>query len=425
MAKRCLAVWTIAAIISLSPGVGTYEALARTLAAAGIAPSRGATPVSLAAGLKTIGGPPALAPAAGLRAPGIRAQAGLEVPAVAAAPGSREFGPARLEVLAAQLRQSEPEARLAGVFDGSVPRGSEAADPAASIMEPGSGPALSRRWPAVLRGMCSGDPIVAPFVRPYRARMNLARGLLIFKSAASMAVSYSVGALVDAAIAQALPAVGLWLGAAVGFTVLKGLSRRFYSVVSGKLRIDVRRDVRVSVFEGLTRMSDPGEDAGRLAARLTSDVNRVVVKNVTVPILLPHLAIQFVLAAGFVLQASPLMAAVMLGSLPLLGWLAWRYGRRCAALQELASTESAAMTDTGAEILARSPLPDDQRGPAVARYKGASDRFERTMLEYIGVGANFDSLREVLQAASTELLILGVGLLSFVLTGAPSVGRVM
>jgi ABC-type bacteriocin/lantibiotic exporter with double-glycine peptidase domain len=83
------------------------------------------------------------------------------------------------------------------------------------------------------------------------------------------------------------------------------------------------------------------------------------------------------------------------------------------------------LTHAGTELLAGAPLPEDQRGPAVARYGGIAERFERTMLDFIGLGANFETVRELLQAACTEILILGVGLVSFILTGAPSVGQVM
>jgi ABC-type multidrug transport system fused ATPase/permease subunit len=339
------------------------------------------------------------------------------------------------------LRPGRDASFLSRVFDGAglagpagetpdeplVLGGEGRSDPDGPILsEPeSSASAAPRSRLAVLREMVLGQPEVAPLVRPYRLQMNLARAMLILKAVLSTGLAYSVGALVDAAIAHSLPAAGMWLGAVAALTVVKAVNQRFYSVTSGKLRIRVRRDFRIKLFAGLVGLSDPEESSGRLAARLTSDVARVTVKNVTIPIQFPHLVIQFALATAFVVKASPLMAGVMLGVFPLLGWLAWRYGRRSSALQERAATESAAVTQAGAKALAEAPLPEERRAEAVARYERKAGHFEKTMLELIGLGANFDTVRELLQAAATELLILGVGLTSFILTGAPTVGQVM
>jgi ABC-type multidrug transport system fused ATPase/permease subunit len=278
---------------------------------------------------------------------------------------------------------------------------------------------------AALKEMACGEPDVAPFVRPHRLQMNAARGMLVLKAVLSTAQAYSLGALVDAAIARSLPAAALWLGIMAGVAAAKALDQRFYSLESGRLRIAVRRGVRLAVFEALSRTPSPGEAPDRLAARLTADANRVVVKNVSIPIQFPHLVIQSALACAFLVKASPWMAALVLGSLPLLGALARRYGRRCARLQERACTQSAAMTQEGARLLSRAPMEGEESGRAAARYRRASDRFEGTMLEYARAGADFDGIREALQAAGTELLVLGLGLLGYILTGSPSIGQVM
>jgi hypothetical protein len=343
---------------------------------------------------------------------------------------------ARLEAAAQEgLRPGRDASFLSRVFDGS---GSAAApadlpgEPVLSAEEPASGPgpalaepAPSRSRLALLKEMAFGQPEVAPLLKPYRWQMNAARAMLILKGVLSTALAYSVGAMVDAALAHSLPAAGMWLGAIAALTAVKAVNYRFYSVTVGSLRVRVRRDFRIKLFAGLLGISDPGESSGKLAARLTADVSRVTVKNVTIPIHFPHLVIQVVLGAAFVVKASPLMAGVMLGFLPLLGWLAWRYGRRSAALQESASTEGAALTHAGAKALAGAPLPEEARAQAVAGYERKAARYEKTMLDYLGISANFEALREFIQTACTEILILGVGLTSFILTGAPTVGQVM
>lgn len=386
-------------------------------------------PSARAAALLELPSTPALAAVPVLPAPAV-----VPVPVPEPAPGVALQR--RLETAAQEgLRPERQGSFLGRVFDGS---GSAAApsdlpeEPVLSAEEPasGSGPALAEPAPhrsrlALLREMAFGQPEVAPLLKPYRWQMNAARAMLILKGVLSTALAYSVGAMVDAALAHSLPAAGMWLGAIAALTAVKAVNYRFYSVTVGSLRVRVRRDFRLRLFAGLLGISDPGESSGKLAARLTADVSRVTVKNVNIPIHFPHLLIQVVLGAAFVVKASPLMAGVILGFLPLLGWLAWRYGRRSAALQESASTEGAALTHAGAKALAGAPLPEEARAQAVAGYERKAARYEKTMLDYLGISANFEALREFIQTACTEILILGVGLTSFILTGAPTVGQVM
>ena len=430
--KRGILFLTVGAFLLQAPGPECWAAGVRALArpGAGAALRPGAGFSRLAA--------PLLSTTPGLSA--LTALTLSPITILAAPPVVTSEGPVAIAQLAAfapalegsSRGEREVGAALPQLFDGAGPRAAESEFALAAGEAPqapranGLGrPASPRFSLAVVREMAFGQPEIAPLVRPYRFQMNVARAMLIFKAGLSTALAFSVGALVDAAIAHALTAAGLWLGAIAAITVVKAVNQRFYAVVSGNLRIRVRNDVRMKLFAGLVGLSDAGEDPAQLAARLTSDITRVTVKNVTIPILFPHLVIQFVLATAFVIKASPLMAAVIVASLPLLSWLAWRNGRRSAALQEQAALENADMTRVGAEILAQAPLPQDQRAPAVTRYGGVAGRFEKTILSLIGLGANFDALCDVLQVAFTEFLVLGVGLLGFILTGSPSVGQVM
>jgi ABC-type multidrug transport system fused ATPase/permease subunit len=354
---------------------------------------------------------------------------------------------AALGTLSATVKDARnaPSASLRLLFDGAR-RGVEAPDPDAvegsedggkdlssvglppsglARPEPARGPRGFKGVAAVVREMALGQAEVAPLLEPYRRQMNAARLMLIAKAGLSTAMAYSVGALVDAALAGALPSVMLWLGALAAVTVVKAVNQRFYAVVASGLRERLRRDFRLRLFEILLRMKDPGEDAAQLASRLSVDVGRITTKNVTIPIQFPHLVIQFALATGFLVASSPLIAAIALVALPLLGWLSWRYGRRSAALQERAATQGADTTRIAAEHLARLPADEAGRNAAVESYREGVDGFLKTMLDLFRIYANFDALREVLQAAFTDILTLGVGLTSFLLTGAPTIGHVM
>lgn len=479
MRRPCAAVLLAALLVLGAPGLGPWSAFAQTVVRA--VPQGASAPVFAPAGFRlpssgelsstpaALLGPtilptlpvlPALRPHPGTASrpeaasaasfvPGVQAvrpgsaaaayaaadpAAPAVLPAAADEPGKTETA---METLSAAVKgaHSAPAASLRLLFDRArrgVEDSEEAVDafspedfPPSGLTAPARGPRGLKGAAAVLREMAYGQAEVAPLLQPYRRQMNAARLMLIAKAGLSTALSYSVGALVDAAIAGSFPSVMLWLGALAAVTVVKAVTQRFYAVVSSGLRERLRRDFRVRLFEVLLRTKDTGEDPAQLASRLTVDVNRVTVKNVTIPIQFPHLVIQFALATGFVLYSSPLIAAVALVTLPLLGWLSWRYGRRSAAMQERAATQGADTTRIAAEHLAHPPADAAGRDAAVAGYREGVDGFLRTMLDLFRIYANFDALREVLQAAFTDILVLGVGLTSFLLTGAPTVGHVM
>ncbi|HAH06541.1 MAG TPA: hypothetical protein DCM05_08445 [Elusimicrobia bacterium] len=437
----------LAAVLLLTcPGLGPYEALAQTVArpvASGqifvptlsVLPSgRTFQPVSLAApSLSGLVLPSVSAPVV---RPAVRVSAKAEaVPAALLAAAPQVLAPAAQ----ADMRPQEAVHSLPALFDGGAKRSQAAAEvsvdaePAVSGLEPSGGvspsPAAEPPTPkgliATVREMAMGQRELAFLLKPYRNQLNLARGLLIFKAILSTALSYSVGALVDAAIAHALPLAAAWLAAAAAITVVKILNQRWYSLTAGRLRVKVRRDFREKLFDALLQVKPEDEKPAQLAARLSQDVARIAIKNVTIPIRFPHLAIQLALASGFVLYSSPMIALLIAAALPPLAWLSWRYGRRAAAVQEKATRQSAEMTRTGGELLAKDYADEEERREAYARYSRKAGRFEKTMLESLKLNADFDSVRELLQATATELLVLGVGLGSFLLTGAPSVGQVM
>jgi ABC-type multidrug transport system fused ATPase/permease subunit len=272
--------------------------------------------------------------------------------------------------------------------------------------------------------MAQGQAEIRPLLKPYRGQMNLARAMLILKAALSSATAYATGAFVDAAIAHSTGPALLWLGAIAGATALQMIDRRFYSIVVGRLTVRVRRDFRVRLFSGLLKSGELKEKPAELASRLSGDVGRITVKNVFIPVQFPHLVIQLALAMGLVVYSSPSLALLIGASVPLLAWVARFYGRRLASLEEAAATRQAGMTHTGMGLLEIAPRREGVRR-AVRSYARAAGRYEKVNFKLVEAGADLDALRETLQLLFTDVLVLGLGLLSFLHFGAPSVGQVM
>ncbi|MCP4620990.1 MAG: ABC transporter ATP-binding protein, partial [Bradyrhizobium sp.] len=59
------------------------------------------------------------------------------------------------------------------------------------------------------------------------------------------------------------------------------------------------------------------------------------------------------------------------------------------------------------------------------RYTRKAERLETVLLKQIRLGSTFQSVREFLQTFFTEILVLSLGLFSYMTTGAPSIGQVM
>jgi len=288
----------------------------------------------------------------------------------------------------------------------------------------------SRSIGALLSEMARGEVEIRPFLKPYRKGINLARGLLIAKAMVVTASAYTIGALTDAAISTDLHGVVFWLAALGGLTLTRSIIRKLYIWYSGVLRLRLRRDFRVHLFGHLLRMPLSflaKENPARLAVRLTQDVSQLTVKNVSIPVQFPHHVIQLALAIGFVVASSWQLSLLLLSVVPLLSLMSWLYGRRAERYSELQMTRAAILTSTGDEMLndARSIRAVSAVDDVSARYSKKADRLETVMLKQVRLSSNFNSTLEFLQNFISQIVVLGVGFLSHVLTGLPSVGEVV
>jgi ABC-type multidrug transport system fused ATPase/permease subunit len=286
-----------------------------------------------------------------------------------------------------------------------------------------------------LKEMATGEAEVAPLLEPHRRDINLSRGLLIGKAFINTAMAFSLGALVDAALGFASSgasplAVYVWIAALGGLVLAKALIRKIYLFTAGRLRISLRREFRLHLFSHLLRLPlsfTKGEDPRRLAVRLTQDVTRMTVKNVSIPIQFPHHVIQLALAAGFVIYSSWQLSLILLTGIPVLALLSWLYGRRAERYSEALMTRQAILTSTGDEILSDARQIGSVGGQAqsAARYARKADRLEAVMMKQIRISSTYEATREFLGNFLTDWIVLVLGFASFLTTGQPSIGAIM
>ena len=317
------------------------------------------------------------------------------------------------------------------------PRGSLEPTAATDVPSPStSGKNARGRLAAGLRAlrrtvteMLFGEAEFASLTRPYRGKMILARLILAFQAVMGTALGYSTGAFVDAALAHAAPlALGWFLGMAA-LTVARILISRHQWVMLERVKVNMRQDLRMAFFEHVQRLpasfgrrGDPPE----ITMRLLNDVGRVMTKNVDIPVNTPMLVIQLVMAAAFVLHTSLPLAVGILVSLPILAYLSARFSKKMEGQQSRLAAIQADLTRLGQNLFSANRDARASGGDAHAAsvYRGHSGVYEALLLEIAKLSSNYCALRDFLQTAFSEFLILGAGFLSFILTGSPSVGQI-
>ncbi|MCX5794143.1 MAG: ABC transporter ATP-binding protein [Elusimicrobia bacterium] len=414
--------------------------------------------VAAAPSVKSPAAPPLVSAAEPLAKPGasgvaLAAQAA-DLAAPLAAPAAVAAVPATLGLLSQALPAQAPAAakgsvlpdsRLSLLFDGSIARRGAEAQAGEAVAEASPAPSHGSGLASPARGrlaagarvfghtvaeMFLGEAKFASLTRPYRGRMILARLILVFQAVMGTALAYSTGAFIDAALAHAAPvALGWFLGMAA-LTGARILVSRYHWVLLERIKVRMRQDLRMAFFEHVQRLpasfgrrGDPPE----ITMRLLNDVARVMTKNVDIPVNTPMLVIQLVMAAGFVLHTSLPLAVGILVSLPLLAYLSARFGGKLAAQQQRLAALQADLTRLGQDLFSgnRDARASGGDGHAASVYRGRSGVYEALLLEIAKLSSGYAALRDFLQTAFSEFLILGAGFMSFILTGSPSVGQIM
>jgi ABC-type multidrug transport system fused ATPase/permease subunit len=168
------------------------------------------------------------------------------------------------------------------------------------------------------------------FLRPYRGGVAVSFVLAAAAMGAGVLIPLLVGRAVDE-IRQG--GVDLWpLAIAVAAA---GLLRLAFSVsrrlVAGKVSLGVEYDLRNRMYEHLHSLElgfFDSQQTGQLMSRATVDLQSVRFFLGYGLIFILQSAITIVIASGVMIWVDPVLAAVSLAPMPLVIWVAFRYGRR-------------------------------------------------------------------------------------------------
>jgi len=177
------------------------------------------------------------------------------------------------------------------------------------------------------------------FLRPYKRGVWLSGLLAALAMAATVAIPALTGAAVNAIEAgdrDQLELLAILVGAVGGIRLLLTIARR---LVAGVVSLGVELDLRNRVYEHLFSLElgfFDHQQTGQLMSRATVDLQAVRFFLGYGLVLISQAALTLLFAAIAMAIIDPLLALIALSPVPLVVWIAQRYGRQARpALQEV------------------------------------------------------------------------------------------
>jgi ABC-type multidrug transport system fused ATPase/permease subunit len=282
----------------------------------------------------------------------------------------------------------------------------------------------------LVSSMYRGDDEVKPFVKKYKKSVWALQGINITQAVMGVATSYVVGALIDAATAQALGTAVGFAAAMVGIMLANAVLNTAYAWVKGRLTSDVLTDFRDNLFGHLLRLPFgffSREKPSQVAARMSVDVANLATKNIGIPIILPYYGAMALFAGVMITLTSWQTTALLtLVGVPL-SLIAHVYGNKAERLNEAQVNRRAEMISAGEETLGQ---VRDIRAFATEkvesqRYIGFVDSFVGTVMRKTRISSIYSGGMNQLYHAAFYLTVLFIGLFSFIATGEPTIGQTM
>jgi ATP-binding cassette subfamily B protein len=177
------------------------------------------------------------------------------------------------------------------------------------------------------------------FLRPYRGGAILSGILAALAIAFTVAIPYLTGRAVDAIRNHDHHELSLFVAAIVGAGLIRlvlSVSRR---MVAGRVSLGVEYDLRNRLYGHLQALElgfYDHQQTGQLMSRLTVDLQAVRFFLGYGLVFIMQSALTLALAAVIVISMRPQLGLIALAPVPLVVFVAWRYGRRARpAIQEV------------------------------------------------------------------------------------------
>lgn len=267
---------------------------------------------------------------------------------------------------------------------------------------------------------------VAPYLRPYRARMAAAFGVGMIASLAGLVQPYLSQRLIDGGLLARRWDVMLEVAAWMMVLAVAGFALNFYSSyryvgLSARMLFDMRR----ALFEHLLRLSPrfyARTRMGDILSRLNGDLGEVQRVAADLPLAVFQNVVFLVGSVGLMMWLSPRLFAASVVVLPAAIWFLRAYQRRLEGRTRVLREESAGIGSflveslSGVRLIAASNAAAAESG----RFAARQESFFAALMDMQRVALGWGAMPGLLFTASNAGVFLYGGWL--VLDGAMSVG---
>lgn len=259
-----------------------------------------------------------------------------------------------------------------------------------------------------------GAPLrrVGRYCRRHRRHLYVATGGALTAAAMSLLIPLVQRRIIDGAILSHRHPIGPYVLVLVGAALLTFAGSFLLNYVSGRLAMNVQHDLRVEMFESLSRLDGTRQDEldrGQVIARAISDIRNIIAALIWMPTMLGNVAV-FTFSLVIMAVLSPLLTLVAALTGPLLLVIALASRRRLFPAtwraQELAA-DVASVLD-GAVTGVRVVKGFGQEEQELDRFERASERLYAARVRTVNLTARYDpALRAVPLFGQIGVLALG------------------
>ncbi len=259
-----------------------------------------------------------------------------------------------------------------------------------------------------------GAPLrrVGRYCRPHRRHLYVATGGALSAAVMSLLIPLVQRGVIDGAILSHRHPIGPYVLALVGAALLTFAGSFLLNYVSGRLAMNVQHDLRVEMFESLSRLDGTRQDEldrGQVIARAISDIRNIIAALIWVPTMLGNVAV-FTFSLVIMAVLSPLLTlvAVLAGPLLLVIALASRRNLFPATWRAQELTADVTSVLDGAITGVRVVKGFGQEEQELDRFERASERLYAARVRTVNLTARYDpALRAVPLFGQIGVLALG------------------
>jgi ATP-binding cassette subfamily B protein len=218
---------------------------------------------------------------------------------------------------------------------------------------------------------------IVPLFRPYRARLALVCGLIVFSAAIGVISPFLLREVLDVAIPdENMRLLSVLVAGMVAIPVVTGVIGVYQTLLSNQVGQSVMHDLRTKVYRHLQRLSlafFTRTRTGEVQSRIANDIGGIenVVTSTATSVLSNVTTVLATVVAMFLLDWR--LAAFALALLPLFVWLTKRVG---AQRKKVTAERQASLADVSSIVQESLSVSGILLGKTMGRTDDLADRFE-------------------------------------------------